>query len=368
MARQLSAAQQQRVSALQRGFGLVRLEANLGDATGRVFDPYKSGDVLVRYISASSAGWPQSVRRAVYNNISYAPNTPVWVGFDDDGELAVLGPRVTEILATGGNPHINDTQNDPTGGFLDLSMAVALRSQPTAAPSLYVTMKSLWYRKDGIPVFFPGDGAINLTSSVPGTAGTQCLALAYLDTRDNTAKVTASTAISAAGGKAAFSEADIEECFADAGDDAITSKLWWLPNGTTVVDDSHDYLDVRFWLNIPSKTRSASIATTDATVTTLVSIAVAEDEVVVLTGKIAAYKSDFSAGAGGTFTATVRRAAGGNVTLIATTSTVQEDSSGSPTWMVDVDTGTQTVRLRWTGVAAENWTPTVEYEVMRVAV
>ena len=58
-----------------------------------------------------------------------------------------------------------------------------------------------------------------------------------------------------------------------------------------------------------------------------------------------------------------RRATAGDVTLVGSLQgTVQEDSGGAPTFALTVDTGTQSVDVDVTGVAAQiwNWTITLE--------
>lgn len=102
----------------------------------------------------------------------------------------------------------------------------------------------------------------------------------------------------------------------------------------------------------------AAATTTDATVTTLASIAVAEVEMVTVEGVVSAMKSDASAGAMRSFRIAVRRASGGNVTLIGAITygeAIQEDSGGTPALTADVDTGTQSIRVRIQGIAAETW-------------
>lgn len=97
--------------------------------------------------------------------------------------------------------------------------------------------------------------------------------------------------------------------------------------------------------------------TTDATVTAIHSIPVAEGEAItvraVVTGRIA----NLSAAAGAVISATFRRAAAGNVTLVgAVQGATQEDSAGTPAITLAANTGAQTVELRVTGIAAETWT------------
>lgn len=111
----------------------------------------------------------------------------------------------------------------------------------------------------------------------------------------------------------------------------------------------------------------ATLSTTDATITTLISYAVAQLTAVTIRGRIVAAKTDYTASAGGFFRATFRRASGGNVTMIGTSYLEwEEDSAGAPIITFDVDTGSQVGRIRWAGVAAENWSVKAHYEIVSV--
>lgn len=123
--------------------------------------------------------------------------------------------------------------------------------------------------------------------------------------------------------------------------------------------DTLYFVDRRPWLIAPDPT--ATVTTTDATQTTLASIAVAEASLLTITGTFSGVKSDYSAAISGTFVAGIRRATAGNATLIGVTVTSNEDSGGTPAFTVDADTGTQTARLRIQGISAETWNWSVKY-------
>lgn len=247
MGHQLSADQLQTIFQIQRNLELVKYEAVMGDGAGRVLDPNSNGfNVFVRYQTANNLGWAQSVRKPKYNNVSYATETPVWVGFNEDGELAVIGPRVRAQEQSGGNGLSNVTQANPVTTF-SMADALPLRCQPTSPVSMNVSVKSLWYIHSGAGAFFPGQ-VFDLTSYIPATASTQCLCLVYLDKSDNTIHAVASTPISSAGGMASFGVEDVQEVVTAAGTNAEPSAIWQLVNGMTVVDDSRRNLDFRQWL------------------------------------------------------------------------------------------------------------------------
>lgn len=115
--------------------------------------------------------------------------------------------------------------------------------------------------------------------------------------------------------------------------------------------------------------QEATGTTTNATATTLASISVSAGEAVSVKAHIIGKKDDETAGAARELLIAARRASGGNVTQIGTAhGTLIEDSAGTPAIDADVDTATQTVRLRVTGIASETWRWTARYDVARSAV
>lgn len=235
-------------SHLRRKLGLDRREAVMGDATGLIFAPGRAGHVKVRYITATGDGWPQTVRKPRLPT-PYTPGTPVWVGYDEDEQLAVLGPRISAQLAAGENPFGNDVINDPSGGFLDMARVAMLRCEPTPEPSMSVMMHAWMYVVDGDVKLYEGNGDIDLTSFVPTNPGEICLAGVFLDTDTNTEEVLASTPVLATED---LGLADVQEIVTAAAATSMPSKFWRLENGMTEVTEEHDFLDARQWLNVPA--------------------------------------------------------------------------------------------------------------------
>ena len=111
------------------------------------------------------------------------------------------------------------------------------------------------------------------------------------------------------------------------------------------------------------RTKLYTQQTTDATLTTVVALAIAETETWLVKANVVADIADQSAGLGVVMWGVFRRATAGDVTLVGSLQgTVQEDSGAAPTFALTVDTGTQSVDVNVTGVAAEvwNWTITLE--------
>lgn len=110
-------------------------------------------------------------------------------------------------------------------------------------------------------------------------------------------------------------------------------------------------------------TGQAGLQTTNNTTQTLASVVVNQTESITLSGTITAAQSDHSNMLGGNFLICARRASGGNVTLVGSP-VINVESSSAATFTCDVDTPTQTVRIRITGVSATtyNWVCTYNYQ------
>lgn len=119
------------------------------------------------------------------------------------------------------------------------------------------------------------------------------------------------------------------------------------------------------WTGAEALSGQNAVQTTDATVTTLAAIPIAQAQTITLSGTLTAAQSDHSNALGGNFTITARRASAGNVTLIGA-AVVNVNTSSAATFTCDVDTGTQTIRVRVTGVAATtyNWICNFTYQIM----
>ena len=111
----------------------------------------------------------------------------------------------------------------------------------------------------------------------------------------------------------------------------------------------------------------AIVATTDATVTDLFSLPLAEDRAVTIEAVVAGLRSTGAAAVGGVLWAVFRRDGGGNVTLVgAVQGTVQSDTGGAHTFNLVADTTAQAVDVQVTGAAGQNWrwVVTVRYQVL----
>lgn len=109
----------------------------------------------------------------------------------------------------------------------------------------------------------------------------------------------------------------------------------------------------------------AVLSTADATTTNLLSVSLAEGESIHLKISVLAHRDNQSAALGGTIEVKARRATAGNITQVGTgTTSIETDST--PTCVADFDTGSQSLRIRATGVAAQNWVWIGHYEYFKV--
>lgn len=116
-----------------------------------------------------------------------------------------------------------------------------------------------------------------------------------------------------------------------------------------------------------SNVDSAYVQTADNTATTLWSLVVPEQSLVTVFALVQGLVDDHSEGITGNVIGGGRRDGGGNVaTTGSATTTSTNDSSGTPSFAIDADTGSQTVRLRVTGETSKtfDWTATIIYQLV----
>ena len=95
------------------------------------------------------------------------------------------------------------------------------------------------------------------------------------------------------------------------------------------------------------------VQTTDATITPITTIAMAENSMITIEAKVSGFKSDYSASCSGFLQYSARRVAGGAIEVAAPIVNILTDSGSSPT--VDADVDGNNLRILVTGVAAETW-------------
>lgn len=342
---------------MRRILGLDDRSAVIGDVNGVIYEPGRSGYVRVRYPSSDGYGYPTVVRLAITAQLT--PGLPVKVGWKD-GEQQVKALDNKAIDAGNWNGYTGATVNQQTNA-VDLNTSPILISTAFgAAKPLYVTLLAFKYVRNGTVHSFGGvSGGIDLSSYIPGSVDQHCVVAIFL-TPSDTSEVKSSAAQSTS---EPITDSDFQECFTASTDGSLPVAIWRLKHGQTLIADTDKILDWRQWINVP-ESDFATLQTTGNTQTTIASVAVAELSLVTITGMFSGVKSDYSAAISGTFVAGIRRASGGNATLVGVTVTSNEDSAGMPSFTVDADTGTQTARMRVTGITAETWNWTVKYQML----
>lgn len=241
---------------IRRKVGLERYEASLGDSSGVIYEPGRPGMVRVRYLWADGESMPTTVRQPRLPT-SMTPGTAVWVGYDEDEQYVVLGPRISGQLAAGMNPNANQANSDSANTFVDLSYAAILRAQPASPPSLNLIVRAFIYMRDNVANQFPGE-IVDMTSYRPGSAGEHRLAGMFVKT-DNTIGVYTSTAQSALD---PLDLTDVQECMDNAVDSAIPVHFWRLENAMTAITDEYSFLDGRQFINIGNQSARNAVVST----------------------------------------------------------------------------------------------------------
>lgn len=243
-----SLEQRNRRNRLQKKLGFVRRRAFLGDAGGVVFEPGQPDRVRIRYTASpeNSDGltYPTTVKFGL--NISAQWGTPVIVGYDEDGEYAVLKADSKTIKKQGNNPLAVVQNNSEANGDIDLNRAIPLRSQPVgAAEPLSVSVIKWRYVEDGELHDFPG-AKLDLTSSIPSTTDEWGLVGLFLKT-DDTVEVVLSTPKNV---NDPITDDDIQECLDGRSTGAKPIACWRLRNGMTRIADTDKWEDFRQWINV----------------------------------------------------------------------------------------------------------------------
>lgn len=338
------------------------------DGSYTIRDPNQPGNIFVRL------GGDVAQTHSVINKRTGADrihNLAVWVAENEEGD-----PEVMSIANISNQQYIDPTMISnyqiptPTGDLFPLVLSIdnLKELRVRVQDGLTVWIEAGYYRKpDNSIAYWPG-GGLDLTA--PPTANMKAITVIGIDSATNTAVEYQHTEVSDAQEPTASPYFDGVD-FAAAVNAATGADVWLstvgLHNGQTAITAQTDIQRISASLPLAPETLEATLATTGATVTTVFSYVVDELVSVTIHGHYIASKTDKTAAAGGSFRASYRRATGGNCTLVGTGYIEQEeDSAGAPVISVDADIGTQSARIRWAGVALEDWDIKVRYEVVTV--
>lgn len=338
-----------------------------GASAGQIHVPYKSGYVWVCERQASGYSAPKAIRRHPNANIRMKPGIGVLMGYDEKGERCVLSEDFDAVAQSGETP-AGSNPLDPALQFKTQDQLVTgLCTPDNPDTTLYCVVNGLIFYRNRTAYRWGNATKVNLTSFVPGTSNYHCLACVFVLADGSATEVKASTAQSQL---APLDITDENECLAAATPGSTPIWFWRLYNGQTAVKASDTWRDGRGVINVglgEGDTLAAILTTSNNTITTITSISVSELQAYTISGSFIATKSDYTASLTGTFRYGFRRATGGNVTQIAAaTVSADDDSAGTPALSLDVDTATQTARIRATGITAETWSWRVQYTMAKL--
>ena len=214
------------------GFVFVRLPITVDPTTGNKID-----SPAMRVRINPGATFPVYV------------GSPVYVGLDDDGELALIGSTHAGLRQAGINPALSNPLEPATKNLPNLDSVGYLRSYAIATEntaSMNVSVMALIYRNPVGDWQVFGGGTVDLSSHLPASANEKQLALVYLDTTDNTLNVVTSTAKDAA---LDFTLDDDEEVVNALPAGAMPSAIWIVKNGDTTIKANRKRRDMRQWIN-----------------------------------------------------------------------------------------------------------------------
>jgi hypothetical protein len=367
------------------------------DSIYNVIDPSDFSRFLVHFEDGS---WASVFHRG---RCAPTPDLPVWIGIED-GEPVIVKTHAAKMREMAGVfAGAQDVGLHTHARFSGMEYAINSRLFEELAVRVIIDLIVEVIRG---PYYFAGQvnwwttGTLDLADYLPVDAGQQYWCIVCIDTETNPHTLIAfvgenylSTdilqfsaipnvilpttviplaAVRLADDTTALVERDFVALYSIVGALGVTSlavetDLLFVENVTYLLFENtliEDLGDGAIRLTIDPESSEAVVITTDATMTTLQSFTVEENEIVSVDAVMSGGRDDESAGIGGRITATARRATAGNVTLVGSDVLLYEDSASGPTFTVDVDTGTQTLRIRVTGVAAQNWRWKIHYRVM----
>ena len=111
--------------------------------------------------------------------------------------------------------------------------------------------------------------------------------------------------------------------------------------------------------------QEATVQTTDAVPTEVVSIPVPNSSSVTVGGRFNALKSDATMAIGGSFLGVFHRPTASSVGLVGSVSlTIDDNTGGTPDFQLVADTGNEAVSLRCVGIAASTYNWNVVYNAL----
>lgn len=240
------------VQELKKRLGLIKYFATLGDSddlsAAIVDEPGRSGFVRVR-LELDDVPF-RTVKCGLLGAYSPFPGSPVIVGYDEKGDLAIEKADFDAIVEAKGNPLIYNsgdnrlTAFNQTDGLLPLSCGAVSSAAGTLTNEVFVN-SFRFVDKTNTVQWFKG-ALVDLTALVPGANLHRYVALFLKD--DLTIEIIGSTPIATI---TPLTESDKQECFDTRDVLSIPIALWRLHNSQTVVTNPDKIEDLRPWQQPP---------------------------------------------------------------------------------------------------------------------
>lgn len=329
------------------------IDTNGNYIPGQVWCRFFGGDINDVFIASNTA-------------VEARANLPVYVRQSRPGKFEVIRLRSQAALDQLGEGAGSYGAPDKIGELSNFVLTGRNfgpgRLQPVSTTAqLTMSVKPFWYSHHGQRILWPG-GTIDLSAYLPSTTDYWAWVQVFIDPDSNTLSATTGTEYALLA-----SLTDAELATIDTRGLIPVDAVRLRESMTQSAGPAGEYFYYgRQSVGVPEWIQAATTTTTDDTETTALSVAVAEAEAVLLKAQVTALRDDYSEMYWATLNAGARRASAGNVTLVGTpTVDSDNDSSGTPAVTADVDTGSQTLRVRVTGESSKNFIWTVHYMLTR---
>jgi len=241
------------VYELKKRLGLIKYMGTLGDSddlsVSTVDAPRRPGWVRVR-LHLDDVPF-REVKCGLLGAYSPYPGSPVVVGYDEKGDLAIEKADFDALLEAKVNPLIFNSGDNRVSGFAQTDSLLPLWcgavSEEIGTASTKVGVNSYRYVDTANTVHFFEALKVDLAGEIPG-ANLHCYTAIFLK-NDDTIQLVSSTPIALI---TPLQEADKQECFDGRDDNTISVWLWRLHNNQASITNADKVEDLRPWMNNPS--------------------------------------------------------------------------------------------------------------------
>lgn len=231
----------------------------LGDASGRINDGIRKDLVYVRDLEDFDSGGspiysaPELVRGFAGLSFAVSRGDKVIIGYDLDGEIAVIGADYNATIEVDRNPGAAN-YGDSRTKTLDVANFTPLLSYPITPAELTGMLVAvepyLFVDESGIWTTFPG-AQVDLTSYVPSVVGTKLLAILSLKSNLGTPSIVVTTSIPIDSSLSFSSSGDIKDTVSSFKTGVLPIKAYILEEGQVNVGSASNYMDMRAFLASP---------------------------------------------------------------------------------------------------------------------